>query len=873
MINSIKKNISCIFKDRKLIEVNLIFFVLMVVASFSRAFTYIGILVIAAYSVYLIFFEEVDLEILGKNAIFLVLFQNFCIGIGAHLFSNSHSSLSILTQVPTMFIVGIGVLSLINNKISKFDKIFGFYFIILIIYFVFGTGPLMPRLVYVRNFTVFYFSYQVGKYCLRTSKSRKSFLDYAIFLGVISGIFGIVGMIFGKQFYLSVGVLETYVAKRHTSFTNGIPANFRTIVGGNWVQRLPGLFYDPVNYSYFAAAVALFALLRKKYFSFVFLIVCSILTFGKGGLFVLIGTLLANLVNSIIVKIRCIYPKTEKYLKHNVLIVIGLMLGSVLLIVSVITVFAQHEFGTFLHFYGALTGFKLAIKNPFGHGLGSAGNLVRILQDKSNFVAAETGLINMMYQIGVLPVLLFIYMFSIMVKTTNDYQRNIKNIDSFEYRVSTMFIFVPIVLLLASLFQENTLGTQCISVYMILQGSFENFDIIQEKEGNKMKDKKKIAIVTLYYNNYNYGGQLQAYAMQKVFSNNGYEAELIRFELSRNKYILQRIKDLGVIKFSKSVTRKLKYKYMNSASNFKKGQIAKFKNFDIFMDSIPHTNRIYDENSIKEIKDDYDIFVVGSDQTWNPGWWNDMLLLNFVDSKRKYSYAASIARDTLSDKENEYLKNSLSTYDGISLRESQAQKMVSKLMNLQVEHSLDPTILLSKNDWSRQAIKPKIQEEYALIYMVGNSSGYKEKIYEICKQKGLKVVSIAYAKNTYTETEELYSDEFIFDAGPSEWLGLFENASYVFTDSFHGSVFSIIFGKNFSIFERDNPNEKRNGNSRIYSFLEIMGLQNRLLKSENISIDIFNTENSVDFVDVGKKLNEKQTESLAYINEILSKER
>ena len=372
---------------------------------------------------------------------------------------------------------------------------------------------------------------------------------------------------------------------------------------------------------------------------------------------------------------------------------------------------------------------------------------------------------------------------------------------------------------------------------------------------------KKIGLVTLYHKNYNYGGIIQAYAMQYIFQQMNLDAKLISFKTNRKHYLMNRFLNIGLRKSLELFTRKLLFRFLirKEINNL---LLEKKKRYDIFMDHIPHT-RLYTEESIVESDEIFDFYVVGSDQVWNPGWWNDILLLNFT-KKPKFSYAASIGRGNLSNDEACLLSKALSSYIDISVREKQAQRIIKELCGVSSELVLDPTLLVEPFIWNEIAKRNELIDNYVLVYMVGNTNKYKKTIYNYCHDKGMKVVSIGYAKNMYFSSEEKYSDYIIYDAGPLEWLGLIKYAKYVFTDSFHGSVFSIIFKRLFYCCERDNPNDKTNENSRLYSFLELTGLEKRLLNARSFQNDKLLDEN-IDYEAVENRLSIHRLKSKEFI--------
>ena len=372
---------------------------------------------------------------------------------------------------------------------------------------------------------------------------------------------------------------------------------------------------------------------------------------------------------------------------------------------------------------------------------------------------------------------------------------------------------------------------------------------------------KKIGIVTLYYKNYNYGGLLQAYAMQKVTSDMGYNSKLISYSKGKYLYFFKRLIKLNFFFTIKNVYNRIRYSLKMRDNSFKKNIDNRINKFEEFIDFIPHT-QVYDEKTIGMCQEDFDCFICGSDQIWNPGWWTSSYFLSFVDGnkKKKIAYAASIGRSSLSNSEKKYMRDNLKDFHMISVRESNAKPLLMSFINKDVEFVLDPTLLVERQQWKSLAREVKITEPYAFVYMVGNEKKYKKNICEICKSLNVKMVTLPNTKFTYDESDEKYGDIKLYEVGPREWLYLMENSKYVFTDSFHGMVFSTIFEKNFWGFEREKEGHDST-NSRIYSLLKLLGLQDRLINPEMfLSPEKF--RNSIDFVIINDKVKHLKEESI-----------
>lgn len=377
---------------------------------------------------------------------------------------------------------------------------------------------------------------------------------------------------------------------------------------------------------------------------------------------------------------------------------------------------------------------------------------------------------------------------------------------------------------------------------------------------------KKIGIVTLYHNNNNYGGQLQAYAMQKLFTTDNSEARLISFEVRSEKYILKRIWDLGPVKFVMNSCRKMAFRKFVKRNPIRSQYGLRLERFKIFGDGISHT-KLYSEKNIGMANESFDVFVCGSDQVWNPGWWNDILLLRFAH-KPKYAYAASIGREVLGNNHAGTLRKALRDFKAVSVRERQAKELLQKILEIDIPLVLDPTLLLSREEWGRLASRPQYVGRYALLYMLGDDWDMKKEIYTKCKSLGVRVIEIALEKDLYYSTQMKYADLFICDAGPSQWLGWILNADYVFTDSFHGTVFSVIFERTFWCFMSGRESNRKNINSRLYSFLTLAGLSERLIYRGEL-VNRFKEQSGIDYKAVQENLQPYRDSSLEFIKRIV----
>lgn len=340
---------------------------------------------------------------------------------------------------------------------------------------------------------------------------------------------------------------------------------------------------------------------------------------------------------------------------------------------------------------------------------------------------------------------------------------------------------------------------------------------------------KKIAIITWYYRCYNYGGLLQAYALQKALEKMGYITEQISYPVQKRevKDLLRIFRNYGLPWFVNGVISTLKLgKLHREQKNF----FEKRNNlFDKFGEDIPHS-KIVDKNTISSIVNDYDAFICGSDQIWNPLVPDENYYLAFVpDNKIKFSYAASIGQSRLHANEIAYMKQYCERFTAVSVRERNAADILNQHLSKKVETVLDPTLLLDRQDWESITGARLIDKKYIFVYFLGKAEPYKASITEFAMERNCEVVYIPYMS---AEKEKDYTPEWydFREAGPIEFLNLIRNAEYIITDSFHGTVFSILFEKEFITFKRCKDKDKNSMNSRVEMLLDVLGLEKRLFE-------------------------------------------
>lgn len=355
---------------------------------------------------------------------------------------------------------------------------------------------------------------------------------------------------------------------------------------------------------------------------------------------------------------------------------------------------------------------------------------------------------------------------------------------------------------------------------------------------------KRIGIITLN-GNYNFGNKLQNYALQEYLKDKGYIVETIWNTDSKKKII-------AIIKSN----IKLGINAIRNKTNTIKKQIKRNKNFKNMDQLINYSKYKLSKNKIdKKINEHYDYYIVGSDQVWN---YNDpsfsgVYFLDFSDDKKKnVSYAASFGVDKI-EQEISFITKKLKDFNYISVREKSAKDNLNKLGISNVSVNLDPTFLLKYEDWYKKLnLKTtKSKDKYVLCYFLGSKKPLK-KIEEFCKNNNYKYIDILDIKSRY------------YESGPKEFLEYIKGAEIVFTNSFHATVFSIIFHKKLVAFDKDSSS-KNVTNSRINDLLEMLNITNRKYK-ETTKIDDYN---KLPPINVDKKIDELRKEADEYLDNAL----
>lgn len=336
---------------------------------------------------------------------------------------------------------------------------------------------------------------------------------------------------------------------------------------------------------------------------------------------------------------------------------------------------------------------------------------------------------------------------------------------------------------------------------------------------------KKIGCAIAYRKGQNnYGTSLQGYAMIKKIQQLGNDVEIINY--IKQFTLLDKIKWV-INSYRCGLGRNIKVKKQSLPVDYVRNIGIRTAAVDAYKEKklLPlfHDYRGYE--ALSNGSKNYDVVIVGSDQVWIPtGLPTKFYNLLFVDDNvRKVAYASSFGVQEIPDFQKKATGAYLDRFYKIGVREKRGKEIVDALSHQTAQVVADPTLLLSREEWEEEIASSVIndKEPYMFCYLISENEDARAKATELAKQKGLKIICIRHLEK-YRAVDDTYGDEAPYNVGPNEFVKYIRNAEYVVTDSFHCTVFSHIFHKNFLTFYRSSAG-KNARNSRIDSLISVLG--------------------------------------------------
>ena len=339
---------------------------------------------------------------------------------------------------------------------------------------------------------------------------------------------------------------------------------------------------------------------------------------------------------------------------------------------------------------------------------------------------------------------------------------------------------------------------------------------------------KRLAIVTIESSNY--GNRLQNYAFQEVLCSLGYSVETLHRIHQPNgiKHVVKR--------------------FLQDVLQTKAAKFRKFNQNIVFSEIT-----IRRDNCLADLWEKYDYFIAGSDQVWNPhyNFVGTSDLLAFAKPEQRISYAASFGVNEIPDEKREVYAENLHKFKALSVREKRGAEIIKELTGRGAQVVLDPTMLLTSEQWSKveKNTKFSLKKKYALVYSLGEKS-----------------VDFENAINLYGKEMEIFDIRTMqkngreIPVGPAEFLYLIHHAELILTDSFHASVFSILFHKRFITFKRPGIDMS----SRIVSLANTIGAEDKLDSDNNLDCS-----KRMDYKAVDQLLETERKKSIDFLKKAL----
>jgi hypothetical protein len=395
------------------------------------------------------------------------------------------------------------------------------------------------------------------------------------------------------------------------------------------------------------------------------------------------------------------------------------------------------------------------------------------------------------------------------------------------------------------------------------------------KQLKNRKMVKKIGLCVAYREKHNnYGTALLGYATQVIIEELGYDTEIIYYEKQRNYLKLLFNAPLILMSggYKNLINSRQKKESLKKHPNYAKGieirtqAVNKYKEKYI----IPKMRTYKGFEALKKGSLNYDAILVGSDQVWLPlSMYNKFFNLLFVDNiVPKISYSSSFGVSQIPWWQKKQTKYYLERFDAIAVRELRGKEIVEKLSNQKAQVVLDPTLLVSKENWENHVKDCKLvtTEDFIFCYFLGKNKDSRKAVKELQAKTGLKVV-FCPNMDEYIEDDEFFGDFRPYDFSPADFANHIKHAKYVCTDSFHATIFSIHFEKKFVTFYRFNSKSKNSRNSRIDSLFTLLGLKERL-DNGNINNQI---EKDINYVSVNEKLDKLVVDSNIFLQDNLKR--
>ena len=320
----------------------------------------------------------------------------------------------------------------------------------------------------------------------------------------------------------------------------------------------------------------------------------------------------------------------------------------------------------------------------------------------------------------------------------------------------------------------------------------------------------RTGIITFLHND-NYGSALQAYALQRVIREAGHDCEHLDYAPDRNEKIRNLLRSGNSPKLILEGLRKRSVKAGQQGARDKSAAIPEF-----YARRMKLSRKCRNLKELRAAAEGYDTLVCGSDQIWNPVWLNPAYFGTFAPkSVKKTAYAPSLGIRTLPPAGKiRKIRKWVKGFSAISVREEEGAGLLEKMTGIRPDVMPDPVCLLSREEWEEIAAPAPEGAPYLLCYFIGENESYREKVRQISREEGLRVLEVPVTAEGYRS-----GFERLEGLGPEAFLGAVKGAACFCTDSFHGLVFGTLLGVRTEPLRRYREDDPESKNSRVDNFL------------------------------------------------------
>jgi len=383
---------------------------------------------------------------------------------------------------------------------------------------------------------------------------------------------------------------------------------------------------------------------------------------------------------------------------------------------------------------------------------------------------------------------------------------------------------------------------------------------------------KKIGCVIAYRKNHtNYGTSLQGYAMLKKIQSLGYNVEVINYvkRLSVYEKVAFVVNAVRCGEGKQILARLTEKQKLSTTPNYAKGIGERTKVVEAYKAKklLPFFHDYVGFETLCNGAKNYEAVVVGSDQVWTPmSLPTKFFNLLFVDDAvRKIAYASSFGVSVIPDFQKKATGHYLDRFYMIGVREQRGKEIVNSLSHQNAQVVADPTLLLTREEWEQEiSVKPNYCVDtdvpYIFCYFLGNNPVSRKAALELKNKTGYKIITLLHM-DEYVESDERFGDEAPYNVDPNDFVRLISKAAYVCTDSFHCTVFSIIFHRRFMAFYRFAQGTATGRNSRIDSLFNVLEIDRCHIYTNSIS----EIDREINWKNVDKKSSMLRNESVDFL--------